>query len=72
MTDCVSIGSIIRQERKKQQLTQSQLAGLAGVGVRFLREVERGKPSCQLGLTLQVAQTLGLSIHVSSRDGRLS
>jgi len=72
MTDCISIGAIIRQERKKQRLTQSQLAGLAGVGVRFLREVEHGKPSCQLGLTLQVMQTLGLSMHISSRDGQMS
>ena len=33
-------GPSIRQERKAQKLTQEQLAGLTGVGVRFVRELE--------------------------------
>ena len=62
-----SLGHLIRKERKAQQLTQEQLAGLTGVGVRFLRELEAGKDSCQIGRALQVASSLGLIVSVGSR-----
>lgn len=66
------LGELIRKERKSQQLTQEQLAALAGVGVRFVRELEHGKESCRIGLAIQVLQTLGLSIAVYGRGERLS
>ncbi|NOV20879.1 helix-turn-helix domain-containing protein [Ensifer adhaerens] len=49
ITDTKSLGPLIRQERRQQGLTQEQLAGAIGVGVRFLRELEAGKESCQIG-----------------------
>jgi y4mF family transcriptional regulator len=67
ITDSKSLGLFIRQERKAQKLTQEQLAGLTGVGVRFVRELEAGKESCQIGLALQVAASLGLTVSVGSR-----
>jgi y4mF family transcriptional regulator len=67
IADTETFGALVRAERKSQQLTQEQLAGLAGVGVRFVRELEAGKESCQLGRVLQVAQTLGLVVSVSTR-----
>lgn len=62
-----SLGAAIRTERKAQALTQEELAGLTGVGVRFVRELEAGKESCQLGRALQVAAALGLTLSISSR-----
>lgn len=67
ITDSKTLGLRIRQERKAQDLTQEQLAGLTGVGVRFVRELEAGKESCQLGRALQVASALGLFLSVGSR-----
>ncbi|QIG49396.1 helix-turn-helix transcriptional regulator [Nordella sp. HKS 07] len=67
--DSKSFGLMIRQERKIQKLTQEQLAGLTGVGVRFVRELEAGKASCQIGRALQVAAALGLGVSVASRRG---
>lgn len=67
ITTSKSLGRLIRDERKAQGLTQEQLAGLTGVGVRFVRELEAGKESCQLGRALQVTAGLGLSVSVSSR-----
>jgi y4mF family transcriptional regulator len=69
VTTGTDLGRFIRAERKAQGLTQEQLAALSGVGVRFVRELELGKPSCRLGLALQVMATLGMSLTVSSRDG---
>lgn len=64
------LGELIRKERKSQKLTQEELAALAGVGVRFIRELEHGKESCRIGLAIQVMQTLGLSIAVYGRGER--
>lgn len=66
--DSKSFGLLIRTERKAQKLTQEQLAGLTGVGVRFLRELEAGKESCQIGRALQVAASLGLTLSVGRRQ----
>lgn len=65
--DSAALGQLIRTERKPQQLTQEQLAGIAGVGVRFVRELESGKESCRIGLALTVLQTLGLTVSITSR-----
>mgnify|MGYP001289087187 CR=1 FL=1 len=59
----IALGNLVRIERKRQK----QLAALAGVGVRFLRELEKGKDSCRIGLAFSVMQTLGLSVDVSGR-----
>jgi y4mF family transcriptional regulator len=67
IADTKTLGTLVRTERKSQALTQEQLAGLAGVGVRFVRELEAGKESCQLGRALHVAQTLGLVVSISTR-----
>jgi DNA-binding XRE family transcriptional regulator len=53
-------GSLIRSRRKTLLMRQDQLALATGVGRRFLIELEAGKPTCQLGRSLLVAEALGL------------
>src|SRR5450631_443951 len=53
-------GSRIRSRRKALKMRQDQLALATGVGRRFLIDLEAGKPSCQLGRSLLVAEALGL------------
>src|SRR5215831_8892859 len=55
-----AFGSLIRGRRRELKIRQAQLALATGVGRRFLIELESGKPSCQLGRSLLVAQALGL------------
>jgi transcriptional regulator with XRE-family HTH domain len=57
-----AFGSMIRGRRKALKLRQGQLALATGVGRRFLIELEAGKPSCQLGRSLLVAEALGLTL----------
>ncbi|WP_310622218.1 helix-turn-helix domain-containing protein [Flexibacterium corallicola] len=64
----VDLGSAIRKERKAQHLTLNQLSSVSGVGIRYIRELETGKSSCQIGLAFLVMQALGLSIEVKSRS----
>ena len=61
------LGKLIHAERKRQKLTQEELAGLSGVGIRFIRELEHGKESCRIGLAFTVMQTLGLTVRVAGR-----
>jgi len=68
ITDVQELGTAIRYERKRQSVTQVELAALAGVGVRFLRELEHGKPGCQLGPTFRVLETLGFTVTATARN----
>lgn len=58
------LGAAVRAARKAQGLRQDELAGAAGVGVRFLVELERGKPSVQLDKVLAVLAALGLRLTI--------
>ena len=63
------IGRIVRAARRAQGLRQDQLAGAAGVGVRFLSELERGKPTVRLEKMLAVLDTLGCRILIEMPPG---
>jgi transcriptional regulator with XRE-family HTH domain len=65
-----AFGSLIRGRRKALKMRQDQLALATGVGRRFLIELEAGKPSCQLGRSLLVAEALGLTFAdiLAARD----
>jgi hypothetical protein len=52
--------------------SDDQLALATGVGRRFLIELEGGKPSCQLGRSLLVAEALGIKSVDVSIAGRSS
>ena len=61
------LGRIVKKERKAMALTQADLALTSGTGKRFISDLENGKPTCQIGKTLTVLKTLGLSVTLSSR-----
>ncbi len=48
------VGSLISALRKKMHVTQRDLAMTAGTGLRFISDLENGKPTCELGKTLHV------------------
>jgi len=58
----LAFGLLIRSRRKALQMRQNQLALATGVGRRFLIELEAGKPSCQLGRCLLIAEALGIRL----------
>lgn len=53
------IASFVKEKRKKLNLTQIELAEKAGVGLRFIRELEQGKETLQLNKVNQVLQLFG-------------
>ena len=44
----MTISEFVRQKRKEYKLTQRDLADRAGVGIRFIRELEAGKPTLRI------------------------
>ncbi|MCY3641160.1 MAG: helix-turn-helix transcriptional regulator [Chloroflexota bacterium] len=58
------VGDIVRATRKATGLRQYQLAGAAGVGLRFIVDLEAGKPTAQIGKVLQVLDALGCSVDI--------
>ncbi len=44
----MTIADFVRQQRKLYKLTQQELADRAGVGIRFIRELEGGKPTLRM------------------------
>ena len=59
------LGDALRAARKQLALTQPQLALAAGVGVRFIVELEAGKPTLRLENVLRVIDALGGEIQLS-------
>jgi len=59
------IGSFVRDTRKKMKVTQKDLALTSGTGLRFIIELEKGKPTCQLGKVLTVLHTLGIKLTLN-------
>lgn len=56
------IGRRVREARQAMGMTQQRFADVAGVGRRFLVELEKGKPSLEIGRVLAVCQAAGLKI----------
>jgi y4mF family transcriptional regulator len=65
------LGHALRQARKALHLTQSELALAAGVGVRFLVELEAGKPTVRLEHVLRVIDALGGSLQLRGLAGEV-
>ncbi len=59
-----ALGAAVQAARKRLSLTQPQLALAAGVGVRFVVELEAGKPTVRLEKVLSVLHALGGQVLV--------
>jgi HTH-type transcriptional regulator / antitoxin HipB len=66
ISDSKDLGEIIRATRTSQKLRQIDLALAAGCGERFIIDLEKGKPTCELEKALYVAKMLGLKFDVIS------
>ena len=59
------LGDALRAARKQLGLTQPQLALAAGVGVRFIVDLEAGKPTLRLENVLHVIDALGGALQIT-------
>ncbi|HHV33168.1 MAG TPA: helix-turn-helix transcriptional regulator [Acholeplasma sp.] len=66
--DVKTIGKLVRNKRKKLNITQAYLAAAANTGVRFISDLENGKPTIELGKVLHVLKTLNIKLEVIDND----
>jgi y4mF family transcriptional regulator len=59
------IGQLVKMARKTLGATQKDLALTSGTGLRFIIELEHGKPTCQIGKALTVLHTLGITMQLT-------
>lgn len=68
VTDPEALGRVIRDTRRALGITQPDLALSVGVGVRFIVDIEKGKPTAQIGKIMQVLGALGICTQLVSPD----
>ncbi|MCD6312122.1 MAG: helix-turn-helix transcriptional regulator [Elusimicrobia bacterium] len=66
-----NISKQIKELRKKFHLTQVELSERAGVGLRFIRELENGKPTVRLDKVNQVLRFFGYHIDITKNENKL-
>jgi transcriptional regulator with XRE-family HTH domain len=66
--DTFEIGRILRQKRKSQGLTLEQVAQHCGLSIRFVSEVERGKPTAEFGKVLFLLGAVGVDLFANTRE----
>ena len=57
-----ALSELVKQKRKKLKLTQPELAEKAGVGLRFIREVEQGKKTMRMDKVNQLLALFGYEL----------
>jgi HTH-type transcriptional regulator/antitoxin HipB len=68
VTSAAELGALIRARRRERGLSQTELAELSGVSLRFVSEVERGRATAGIGLVLRLCSRLALDLTVSPRE----
>ena len=58
----MNLSEFVKDKRKAVKLTQPELAEKAGVGLRFIRELEQGKQTLRLDKVNQVLQLFGYEV----------
>ena len=61
------LGQAVRIARKEMGMNQQEFAGLAGVGRRFISELERGKATLEIDRVVKVCNAAGIDLLASSR-----
>lgn len=67
ITDAASLGKAIRQRRKELHYTQAYLAEFTGFSASFISDLERGKPTSEIGKALILIQILGMDLCLEKR-----
>lgn len=64
------LGELVEAVRKRQGLTQLDVSGLAGLGNRFMVDLEKGKETIQMQKVLNVLAQLGLEVVIRKKGSQ--
>lgn len=60
-----TVAEFLKEKRRQLNLTQLELAQKSGVGLRFVRELERGKATARMDKVNQVLRLFGAELGVA-------
>jgi len=60
------LGALIRDQRTRLDWTQEALAARVGVSRLWIVQLEKGKPTAQIGLVLRTLKELGVALDASA------
>lgn len=69
IVDADTLGRALRERRRQDGLTLAEAAGLTNVGIRFLSELENGKPTVRLDKVMRVVAAMGLQLQLVPAEG---
>lgn len=58
----IALSEFVRQKRKLLRITQKEMSEKSGVGIRFIRELERGKETLKMDKVNQVLDLFGFEL----------
>ncbi len=58
----LSLHKFVRSKRKSLKMTQKEMSEKSGVGIRFIRELERGKETLKMDKVNQVLSLFGYEL----------
>lgn len=58
----LSLNKFVQSKRKSLKMTQKEMSEKAGVGIRFVRELERGKQTLKMDKINQVLYLFGCEL----------
>lgn len=58
----LSLNKFVRSKRKSLKMTQKEMSEKSGVGIRFIRELERGKETLKMDKVNQVLSLFGYEL----------
>ncbi|HBT83096.1 MAG TPA: transcriptional regulator [Desulfuromonas sp.] len=66
------LGKLIRLGRKERKMTESELAGRAGISRATLQKIERGDLRCEVGLFFEVATLVGVKLFEADNSATVA
>ena len=64
----MSLAEVIKSQRKTLNISQHDLAEMAGIGLATIKNVERGKGNPSIGTVSKIMEVLGMEIEYKVRQ----
>ena len=64
----MSLAEVIKSQRKTLNISQHDLAEMAGIGLATIKNVERGKGNPSIGTVSKIMEVLGMDIEYKVRQ----
>ncbi|MBR1782029.1 MAG: helix-turn-helix transcriptional regulator [Bacteroidales bacterium] len=64
----MSLAGVIKSRRKTLNISQQDLAEMAGIGLATIKNIERGKGNPSIGTVFKIMEVLGMVIEYKVRQ----